>query len=102
MARGWRGRGGRRLPHTCPWRAYEAAHARRGAQPPAPPRPTQHCPALPRRPQQARRRAAVVRDRIPLHHFLRLIAPHRLVEHGAAASNDDLVQNLKRAGAITT
>lgn len=44
----------------------------------------------------------MVRDRIPLHHFLRLIAPHRLVEHGAAASNDDLVQNLKRAGAITT
>lgn len=50
---------------------------------------------------QARRRAAVVRDRIPLHHFLRLIAPNRLVEHGQAASNDDLVLHLKRAGALT-
>ena len=52
-------------------------------------------------PQGRRRAAAVVRDRIPLHHFLRLIAPHRLVEHGQAASNDDLVAHLRRAGALT-
>lgn len=40
-------------------------------------------------------------NRLPLHHFLRLIAGHgRMMEHGAAATNDDLVQSLKRGGVI--
>ncbi|PSC72076.1 L-isoaspartate O-methyltransferase [Micractinium conductrix] len=38
---------------------------------------------------------------LPLHHFLRLIAGGRMMEHrGAAATNDDLVANLRRGGVI--
>ncbi|KAL6780621.1 hypothetical protein ACKKBF_B12430 [Auxenochlorella protothecoides x Auxenochlorella symbiontica] len=39
-------------------------------------------------------------NRLPLHQFLRLIAGGRMVDHGTAASNDDLVAALKRGGVI--
>ncbi|KAL4857297.1 Protein-L-isoaspartate O-methyltransferase [Chlorella vulgaris] len=45
-------------------------------------------------------RQAANLNRLPLHHFLRLIAGGRMMEHGAAATNEDLVQNLKRGGVI--
>ena len=41
------------------------------------------------------------RDRMPLHMFLRLIGGGRVLEREAAATNDDLVRNLKRNGTIT-
>ena len=41
------------------------------------------------------------RDRIPLHHFLRLIGGGRVIERDAAATNDELVSALKRRGIIT-
>ncbi|KAL3143039.1 hypothetical protein ABBQ38_003315 [Trebouxia sp. C0009 RCD-2024] len=41
------------------------------------------------------------RDRIPLHHFLRLIGGGRIIERDAAATNDELVSALKRRGIIT-
>lgn len=41
------------------------------------------------------------RDRIPLHHFLRLIGGGRVIERDVAADNDELVSNLKRSGVIT-
>ncbi len=40
------------------------------------------------------------RDRIPLHHFLRLIGGGRVIERDVAADNDELVTNLKRSGVI--
>ncbi len=40
------------------------------------------------------------RDRIPLHHFLRLIGGGRVIERDIAADNDELVTNLKRSGVI--
>ncbi|KAL4452300.1 hypothetical protein ABPG75_007962 [Micractinium tetrahymenae] len=48
----------------------------------------------------ARARGGGNPHRLPLHHFLRLIAGGRMMEHGAAATNDDLVANLKRGGVI--
>lgn len=40
--------------------------------------------------------------RVPLHHFLRLIAGGgRMMEHAPAASNDELVASLKRSGVIS-
>lgn len=41
------------------------------------------------------------RDRMPLHHFLRLIGGGRIIERDAAATNDELVSALKRRGIIT-
>ena len=41
------------------------------------------------------------RDRMPLHHFLRLIGGGRVIERDAAATNDELVSALKRRGIIT-
>jgi protein-L-isoaspartate(D-aspartate) O-methyltransferase len=46
------------------------------------------------------RRQGANPNRLPLHHFLRLIAGGRIMEHGAAATNEDLVQNLRRNGVI--
>ncbi|KAL0038735.1 hypothetical protein WJX79_005752 [Trebouxia sp. C0005] len=40
------------------------------------------------------------RDRIPLHHFLRLIGGGRVIERDVASDNDELVTNLKRSGVI--
>lgn len=49
----------------------------------------------------ARARQGANANRLPLHHFLRLIAGGRvMMEHGAAATNEDLVQSLKRSGVI--
>lgn len=39
-------------------------------------------------------------NRVPLHQFLRLIAGGRMVDHGAANSNEDLIKTLQRAGVI--
>lgn len=41
------------------------------------------------------------RDRIPLHHFLRMIGGGRVVERDIASDNDELVSNLKRGGVIS-
>ena len=41
------------------------------------------------------------RDRMPLHMFLRLIGGGRVLEREVASNNDELVNSLKRSGAIT-
>ena len=37
---------------------------------------------------------------LPLHQFLRLIAGGRMMDHGSASSNEDLVAALRRGGVI--
>lgn len=51
--------------------------------------------------QDAGRQQVHRRDRIPLHHFLRLIGGGRVIERDAAATNDELVSALIRRGIIT-
>jgi hypothetical protein len=42
------------------------------------------------------------RERIPLQHFLRLIAGRAVVADRAHATNDDLINNLRRIGVLST
>lgn len=37
---------------------------------------------------------------LPLHQFLRLIAGGRMMDHGSASTNEDLISALRRGGVI--
>ena len=62
-------------------------------------------PAFPLAPPQLpapRAPAAANPHRLPLQQFLRLIAGGRMMDHGHAASNDELVASLRASGALTS